>query len=259
MNHPRIYYETFKYKESQDLREFITSPELRNLVENTARDVIIVLGWDGTMLKAAKKYFNQWKKFLWINFWNKWFLLNSRNIIGETEFVEKNLSLLSAKIQHNDKTTEWIALNEINIQAAWWQILTLDINSNTAGSIQIAWDGILISTPTGSTGHNASLGWPILPHSNHSFIINPKAPFSPKWQPPIIIDDTTILTIKDIGRQNGMSIYLDWQAFIRRKKDVKLMVKKHSRDICLLIGKKELNTWNQRVFQEQGFKQFLFE
>jgi hypothetical protein len=44
MNHSNIYYEGFKYKTSEDLREFIKSPELKNLIKNVADDVIIVLG-----------------------------------------------------------------------------------------------------------------------------------------------------------------------------------------------------------------------
>lgn len=253
MNHPLVYYEDFKYKESPELRDCLASSELQELIAQVENDVVIVLGWDGTMLSAIQKYHRTGKKFLGINFWHKWFLMNSKKALSSEKFITKTYPLLSAQVQTNKETFSGIATNEIDVRAAGGRMVTLEIELVGKKKIQIAGDGILVATPAWSTGYNSSLGWPIIPHSLPAFIITPKAPWKPKWQPPIVIHEDEILSIQDQYWRSELDIYIDGKPLITHTSNVTLNIQKNSLPLSLMIAEKELSTWENKVIEEQWF------
>ncbi len=254
MNTPLLYYEDFKYRESPELRNFLQSELFKSLITKVKEDVVIVLGWDGSMLSAIQKYHPEWKKFLWISFWHKWFLLNAKEWIKwDDEFTEKHYSLLQAQVTVWDTIITGVATNEIDIRSSWGKITTLNIQLEWKKEIQIAGDGILIATPAWSTGYNSSLGWPIIPHSLPAFVISPKAPWKPKWQAPILIHENEIIHIRDLERKHWIDIFADGKMLIEWWKDVRLTVQKNPSPLTLLILKNTLWDWESKVFEEQWF------
>lgn len=254
MNSHILHYDPYKYENSEELRDFIAWDELKKLVEWIEKDVVIVLGWDGSMLTAIQKYHPEGKKFLGINFWTKWFLMNSKKSIRNNEFVEKKYSLLETRVKSLSWEKIWLATNEVNIQAAWGKICTLKIELSGRKAIDISGDGILVSTPIGSTGYSSSLWGPIIPHNIPAFLITPKAPWKPKWQAPIIIHEDETIHIQDQERRFWVDIYTDSRLLSKDEKDVRITIKKHPTPLTLLIAHSELRSWEAKVFEEQGFK-----
>ena len=80
-------------------------------------------------------------------------------------------------------------MNEIDIRSGNGKMISLDVSLSHKHAMSIEGDGIIISTPAGSTGYNSSLGGPIIPHTLNAFVITPKAPWKPRRQTPILIND----------------------------------------------------------------------
>ena len=248
-----ICYDDYNIDKNQNLNDFLNSDLLKELINNFKEKIIVVLGWDGTMLRAIKENYDKNMPFLWINFWHKWFLLNSKDSINpNTDFVERKYPLLEIELEINWKTKKAIAVNEIDIRSGNWKMISLDISLTKKQSINIEWDGILISTPAWSTGYNSSLGWPIIPHTLNAFVLTPKAPWKPKLQAPILIKDDEIIEIKNVWRQNIAEIYFDSVELLKAN-EFNLKIQKYKNKIRLIIAKNYIDIWDNKVLSEQGF------
>lgn len=250
-----IYYEEYKYADNDHLRDFVDSDEIETLTRKIEEKVIFVLGWDGTMLSAISKHLDSWLPFLWINFWHKGFLLNDKKAaLKASEFISREYPILECSLEIAGEKHSFYAFNEIDIRSANGRIITLEIIIWGNKSIHIAWDGIVISTPAWSTGYNSSLGGPILPHQIDAFVITPKAPWKPKGQGPILIPQSEVIQIQNIGRQNALQIYGDSNEIaVSEQHTVSLVVKKSDKKVRFLIAKNYIEAWDAKVMQEQGF------
>lgn len=248
-----ICYDDYNIDKNQNLNDFLNSDLLKELINNFKEKIIVVLGWDGTMLRAIKENYDKNMPFLWINFWHKWFLLNSKDSINpNTDFVERKYPLLEIELETNWTTKKAIAVNEIDIRSGNWKMISLDISLTKKQSINIEWDWILISTPAWSTGYNSSLGWPIIPHTLNAFVLTPKAPWKPKLQAPILIKDDEIIEIKNVWRQNIAEIYFDSVELLKAN-EFNLKIQKYKNKIRLIIAKNYIDIWDNKVLSEQGF------
>ena len=247
-----VLYSEYKFEENEELREILSSQKLQVFLENIPNDVIVVLWGDGTMLEAIWEHYLQQRDFLGINFGNKGFLLNSGEILdNDTKLEERVYPLLEMCI---DDTLCAIALNEFDIKAWDGKMLDLDLVIAKGHHLSILWDGIIVSTPIGSTGYNSSLWWPILPHNLSSYILTPKAPWKPKWLAPIILSDDIVLTINTQGRQSPIELYADGRMIEKYEtEDISLVLKKSDVSVRFLVSAKQSDGWDSRVLEEQGF------
>ena len=165
----------------------------------------IVIGGDGFMLKILKKNKNLKKVFYGINSGNYGFLMNKyspKNLIKN--LLKSNMISISplemTVLNNKNKNSKHIAINEVSILRQSRQAATLSIQS---GSIQIikklVSDGVLVSTPAGSTAYNLSVHGPILSLNSKKLSISPISPFRPRrWKGKIISDKSKII-IKNLN------------------------------------------------------------
>ena len=251
-----VCYDDYNLAWKKELSSFLNSDKLKEIINGFEQKVIVVLGWDGTMLRAIKENYKKWIPFVWINFWHKWFLLNSKDIITPNmSYIERKYPLLEVEIETNWVIKKSIAVNEIDIRAWNWKMISLDISLSKRQAINIEWDGIIVSTPAGSTWYNSSLWWPIIPHTIWAFVITPKAPWHPKWQTPVLISDSEIIEIKNVWRRFFTEIYCDWKELLKIENwnTANILVKKSLDSVRLIIFSDYLDTWDNKVFQEQWF------
>jgi len=183
-------------------------------------DFIFSLGGDGTFLKCSHLFYRYQVPILGINFGKLGFLAEVtpeciENIIfdlQENKFSICERSLLDYSLETESQTKYGIALNELSLQKS--NILKL-IKINTFiddNFLSSFWaDGIIISTPTGSTGYSLSLGGPIITPDSKSFIINAIAPHTLSVRP-IIIPDTSIITIQAEGEYTNFLLSNDYKS-----------------------------------------------
>ena len=163
-------------------------------------NLIIVIGGDGFMLQTLKKNKNSKKQFYGINSGNYGFLMNkfsSKNTIknlARTNMV--SISPLEMIVKNkNNQIKKSLAINEVSVLRQSRQAASLSIKQGSRQIIKkLVSDGVLISTPAGSTAYNLSVHGPILSLHSKKLSISPISAFRPRrWKGKIVNDKTKII------------------------------------------------------------------
>ena len=163
-------------------------------------NLVIVIGGDGFMLQTLKKNKNSKKEFYGINSGNYGFLMNkfsSKNIIknlSKAKMVSISPLVMTVK-NKNNQTKKSIAINEVSILRQSRQAASLSIKQGSRQIIKrLVSDGVLVSTPAGSTAYNLSVYGPILSLHSKKLSISPISAFRPRrWKGKIVNDKTKIV------------------------------------------------------------------
>jgi len=169
------------------------------------KNLIIVIGGDGFMLQTLKKNKNSKKQFYGINSGNYGFLMNkfsSKKIIKNLSKAKMiSISPLEMIVKNKKKQLKKsIAINEVSILRQSRQAASLSIKQGSNQIIKkLVSDGVLVSTPAGSTAYNLSVHGPILGLNSKKLSISPISPFRPRrWKGKIISDKSKII-IKNLN------------------------------------------------------------
>ena len=177
---------------------------------------MIVIGGDGFMLQTLKKNKNSNKFFYGINSGNYGFLMNkfsSKNIVKNLD--KSNLISISPleMIVYNNKNQikKYLAINEVSILRQSRQAASLSIKHGSKQIIkELVSDGVLVSTPAGSTAYNLSVHGPILGLNSKKLSISPISPFRPRrWKGKIVSDKKKILIINLNSTKRPISAVAD--------------------------------------------------
>ena len=163
-------------------------------------NLVIVIGGDGFMLQTLKKNKNSKKQFYGINSGNYGFLMNkfsSENIIKNlTKANMISISPLEMTVKNNNnQIRKSLAINEVSILRQSRQAASLSIKHGSKQIIKkLVSDGVLVSTPAGSTAYNLSVHGPILSLNSKKLSIAPISPFRPRrWKGKIVNDKLKVL------------------------------------------------------------------
>ena len=157
------------------------------------------------MLQTLKKNRNSNKMFYGINSGNYGFLMNkfsSKNILKN--LLKANLvSILPLEMivkNKNNQIKKFIAINEVSVLRQSRQAASLSIKQGSKQLIKkLVSDGVLVSTPAGSTAYNLSVHGPILSLNSKKLSISPISPFRPRrWKGKIVNDNSKII-IKNLN------------------------------------------------------------
>ena len=164
------------------------------------KNLIIVIGGDGFMLQTLKKIKDSKKYFYGINSGNYGFLMNkfsSKNILNN--LLKSNLvsiSPLEMTVKNkNNQIKKSLAINEVSVLRQSRQAASLSIMYGSKQVIKkLVSDGVLVSTPAGSTAYNLSVHGPILSLNSKKLSIAPISPFRPRrWKGKIINDKLKVV------------------------------------------------------------------
>ena len=162
-------------------------------------NVVIVIGGDGFMLQTLKKNKNSKKSFYGINSGNYGFLMNKFNNNLTIKNLNKakviNISPLEMQVKTKNSVRSSIAINEVSILRQSRQAANLSIKNNSKNIIKkLVSDGVLISTPAGSTAYNLSVHGPILSLNSKKISIAPISAFRPRrWAGKIVSDRSKVI------------------------------------------------------------------
>ena len=195
MNKPQIISDNNKksFKIKNLLSKKISSYQFKQ------KNLIIVIGGDGFMLETLKKNKNSKKIFYGVNSGNYGFLMNKfslKNIIKNLSKAKMiTISPLEMIVRNNkNQYKKNLAINEVSILRQSRQAASLSISSGSKKLIkQLVSDGVLVSTPAGSTAYNLSVHGPILSLNSKKLSISPISPFRPRrWKGKIVSDRSKI-------------------------------------------------------------------
>ena len=161
---------------------------------------IIVIGGDGFMLQTLKKNKKTRRLFYGVNSGNYGFLMNK---FSKKNFVKNfiksktvSISPLEMTVKNNlNNKKKHLAVNEVSILRQSRQAASLSINYGSKQIIkELVSDGVLVSTPAGSTAYNLSVHGPILSLNSKKLSISPISPFRPRrWKGKIVSDRSKII------------------------------------------------------------------
>ena len=164
-------------------------------------DMIFCFGGDGTVLRTVQIVKNHETPILAVNVGGLGFLTEVllenfetafQSILSKEYIIEERL-LLKGEIE-NDPTPMYV-LNEFTIEKGRsTRVIEVEVDINDNYFNDYVADGLIISTPTGSTGYSLSSGGPIVVPTNHCIILNPICPHSLTNRPVIIPSDSKIST-----------------------------------------------------------------
>jgi len=185
-------------------------------VKNQA-DVVFSLGGDGTILEAITFIKEAETPILGINFGRLGFLANvgkdqihqAINMVSRGKYLIDKRSLLELNSNQPLFGDFNFALNEMTIQRKD-QSSMITVHTYLNGELLNSYwaDGLIVATPTGSTGYSLSCGGPIIYPSSNNFVLTPVAPHNLNVRP-IIVSDDVVLSFEVTGRGNSFLCTLD--------------------------------------------------
>ena len=198
----KIYLVFDKTKSSLKIKSFLNKKVQTTTLKKSK--IIIVLGGDGFMLQALKKLYKFKKPFYGINSGNYGFLMNkfsNKNFLKNLK-SSKNIKIhplqMTVKTKVDD-IKQSIAVNEVSILRQSKQASSISITSSGKNIIKnLISDGILVSTPAGSTAYNLSVHGPILNLDSNKLAVTPISPFRPRRWRGTIINDKSKIVIKNL-------------------------------------------------------------
>ncbi|KAE9537036.1 NAD(+) kinase [Ursidibacter arcticus] len=217
-------------------------------------DLVIVIGGDGNMLGMARQLAKYQVPLIGINRGNLGFLTDIapqsafeqlHSCLERGEFIIEERFLLDAKIEQNGKIIEANnALNEVVVHSS--QIArTIDFEVSIDGKFAFSQrsDGLIISTPTGSTAYSLSAGGPILTPNLNAIALVPMSPHSLSSRP-LVVDGDSIISLRFAQyNQPNLVVSCDSQRLLPFSADERVIVQK-STDKLKLLHLKDYNYFN---------------
>jgi NAD+ kinase len=182
-------------------------------------DLLISIGGDGTVLRAVAYIKDTDIPVIGINTGRLGFLATLHkeqlkeavDALYKGDYVLSKRSLITLTSTHKDLHTppNNFALNEVTVSRMnTTSMIQIETQLNNE-LLTVYWaDGLIISTPTGSTGYSLSCGGPLISPSTDAFVITPIAPHNLNARP-LVIPDQTEITIKVSGREDEFLASLD--------------------------------------------------
>ena len=229
-----------------------------NITSLKRSNVIVVLGGDGFMLQILKKLHKYKKPFYGINSGNYGFLMNkfsNKNILknlNTSNSIKIHPLQMIVKTKNNQRKKS-IAINEISILRQSKQTSSISITTNKKNIIKnLISDGVLVSTPAGSTAYNLSAHGPILNLDSRKLAVTPISPFRPRrWKGTIVSDKSKILIKNlDVNKRPISAVADNFE--VRNAKTIKIQANKRI-SFELLYDKK--NSLYKKIKIEQVRKE----
>lgn len=263
-----IYYKFMKfgilcteiYEKAEKIKDFLLKNYDSVVVKDVSRldklDTLVVLGGDGFMLRSLHNYHKYNIPFFGINCGNVGFLLNNFNykndslieVIKSAESISLNPLKSEIINMNNDKLID-ISFNELTLIRNIYKTCNLNIKVNNKYRIKdYAGDGIVISTPIGSTAYNSSIGGAIIPHNSNNIILSTISPFRPRTFRSVMLQNDNVVEFEvnyvDDRRVSAFADYIEYKdvSYVKTSID-------KTTEVNLLFDKRL--TFNEKIMNEQ--------
>lgn len=196
---------------------------------------ILSLGGDGTLLALARAVGNRGIPILGIHLGELGFLAEvtrddmfsrlDRVVDGNFEILER--MVLHCTVENGNAPLEFHALNDITIdRGASHRMINCKLNANGNHVADYKADGLIVSTPTGSTAYSLSSGGPIVMPSLDAMVVTPICPHTLSLRPIVMPDNKTIeITFPD-NQSGGLALAVDGQVQESLELDARVTIQK---------------------------------
>jgi len=246
------YYATRKPRIQKALEEM---KSIYGVVPAEEADAIVVLGGDGTMLRALHEFEDYAAPLFGLNLGTLGFLLNEFRKDGLVERIQnaKRFSihpLQMTAIDKHGKAHKQVAFNEVSLLRETHNSAKLRVLVNDVERIkELVCDGVMVSTPVGSTAYNSSAGGHILPLDSNVLNMTPISAFRPRRWPGAVLRNNSKITFevkKPIERPVSVT------ADSTEVRDIREVIIKESKITKTLLYDLD-DPLEERIFKEQFY------
>ncbi len=214
----------------------------------------IAVGGDGTLIQHGRMLAKHGVPLVGVNSGRLGFLakFDAESLLAQKNdvFVESPESPPIVKSQllevHLNDDDPIIVMNEVMIAAGHpFRILKLGLSIDDIPAPTLRGDGIIVSTPLGSTAHNVSVGGPIVDPAAHVFVLTPLAAHSLAVRP-IVLDANAHVTVQVIQANVGTSLVIDGEVHCTLERGMKIQMQQSTYALSIVLNPS--NTyWNALV------------
>jgi NAD+ kinase len=227
-------------------------------------DVVLVLGGDGTLLATARRLHGRSIPLMGVNFGRLGFLasfspsdfphhlddlVNDR--LKYTARQVLDVSVVGAEVPTDlNKPDECLlrrrfwatALNDAVITAGHpFHMVELEVRADRESGVRYFGDGVIVSTPSGSTAYNVSAGGPIISPAVEAMCITPICPHTLSFRP-LVIPSNSLVSITAVKVNEGTTLFCDGQESTKLLLQDKVIIQRSPHDV-LLIENPEARSW----------------
>lgn len=230
---------------------FAFEAELHDLAEDgellsapDGLDLLITLGGDGTLLRGARFLDGRVTPILGVNLGRLGFLTSCgrdgyiealhRWVRGE--FVAEQRMTLDARAwgAHGDARGAWRCLNDVVLhKGGFARVVRFGVYVDGEPIGVYGADGVVVSTPTGSTGYSLSAGGPVVVPTLDSLVITPVSPHTLAMRPLVLPPDVEVL-LRTEDAQEGLLVTVDGQVGTTFSSGETLVVRRADAPVCIL-------------------------
>jgi len=225
-------------------------------------DIILVLGGDGTLLSTARRLNGRPIPLMGVNFGRLGFLASFtpeefpkhleqllagklpivRRTMLEASVVGAEVKTLAAKEVVARRKFFATALNDAVITAGPpFHMVELELGANGDQGVRYFGDGVIVSTPSGSTAYNVSAGGPIISPDVEAFCITPICPHSLSFRP-VVVSSSSSVVVQAVRVNEGTTLFCDGQASTRLIAGDRVIIRKSPSDV-LLVENPDSQKW----------------
>ncbi|MGH4138033.1 NAD(+)/NADH kinase [Clostridium sp.] len=236
-----------KYIDETNIFIFKDSKGLENIKYNDL-DIIVSLGGDGTILRTSRNLYNSNIPILGVNIGNLGFLTsvellefeNAMRKIFKDEYYVEDRMMLNCTLPLRGESEKYIALNDIIVsKGTLARVVKYELYIDNKFYIDFTGDGLIISTPTGSTAYSLSAGGPIIYPNLDVIAITPICSLSLSMRT-IVLDSKSEISINIKSEHESIFLTLDGQRAIELNNYEKILVNVSNKK-CRLVKFNDYN------------------
>ena len=239
-------------EDAQKKKESLEKKFGTNAVESA--DVIVVLGGDGFMLEAIKKQMENNLPLFGLNYGSVGFLMNTVNDEDLIQRLDSSQSIKIKPLSMNAKSTDGsehgaIAVNEVSLLRETHQAAKIKISIDKHVRLEeLVCDGVLLSTPSGSTAYNLSAHGPILPINADVLALTPISAFRPRrWKGAILNNNSEVKFEIIESKKRPVSVVADSTEF----RDIESVTIKQDNQKSVQLLFDAQHSFEERILNEQ--------
>jgi len=218
-------------------------------------DRIVVFGGDGTLIGVARSLGDHQIPLVGVNVGKLGFLAEFSineveteldRILSDDALIKRRMMFEVGVFRNAHAAETFTAVNDCVVQAGPpYRIIRLRLSINGEHLTYVEGDGLIVSTPSGSTGHNLSAGGPILQPGVAAIILTPVNPHSLTHKPLVIEGDSVVeVTAHDVNE--GTTLIIDGQVSCPLGGKNRVVIRRFSQDF-LIVRNPRHTLWNKLV------------
>lgn len=189
--------------------------------EVASTDMIVVLGGDGTILRASRVAAPRGTPMLGVHFGQYGFITEVHppeakealeRVLNGDYHISERIMLRARLIRSGEEVGSWTALNDVVVsKGPLARLLSLHVSVREKYIATYAADGIIVSSPTGSTAYSLSAGGPVVNPSVGVMIITPICPHTLNARSLVVPDDDLVQVTTECGEDESVMLTVDGQ------------------------------------------------